>query len=140
MTDVYKFITIAIFIVISVLESIRLYLGYLGNLAEKVVYLNFKLDWLKIGINIKNIYISTQIPELASFWLISTLIHFPLEMVLLFDSQTKSHVSETVANGIMMFLLVTEIVTATIALRNSANHHAKRFYVAQLYGIDDSIH
>ncbi|XP_012228165.1 transmembrane protein 17B [Linepithema humile] len=115
LTDVYKFITIAIFIVISILESIRLYLGYLGNLAEKI-------------------------PELASFWLISTLIHFPLEMVLLFDSKTKSHVSETVANGIMMFLLIIEILTATVALRKSADHHAKRFYVAQLYGIDDSIH
>lgn len=36
LTDVYKFITVAVFIVISILEGIRLYLGYLGNLAEKV--------------------------------------------------------------------------------------------------------
>lgn len=40
LTDVYKVITIAVFIVISTLESLRLYLGYLGNLAGKVVYFN----------------------------------------------------------------------------------------------------
>ncbi|KAL6422969.1 hypothetical protein ACFW04_010459 [Cataglyphis niger] len=112
LTDVYKVITIAVFIVISTLESLRLYLGYLGNLAEKI-------------------------PELASFWLISTLIHFPLEMFLLFDSKTIPHLSETIANGVMSFLLVIEIITATIALKQLANHHAKRFYVAQLYGIDN---
>ncbi|XP_011161462.2 transmembrane protein 17B-like [Solenopsis invicta] len=115
LTDVYKFITVAVFIVISVLEGIRLYLGYLGNLTEKI-------------------------PELASFWLISTLIHFPLEMFLLFDSKTEPHLSETIINSIMAFLLVTEIITSTIALKKSADHHAKRFYVAQLYGIDDSRH
>ncbi|KAM0736146.1 Transmembrane protein 17B [Formica fusca] len=112
LTDVYKVITIAVFIVISTLESLRLYLGYLGNLAGKI-------------------------PELASFWLISTLIHFPLEMFLLFDSKTIPHLSETIANGVMSFLLITEIITATIALKQLANHHAKRFYIAQLYGIDN---
>jgi len=40
----------------------------------------------------------------------------------------------------MAFLLVTEIISATVALKKSADHHAKRFYVAQLYGIDDSRH
>ncbi|XP_032673858.1 transmembrane protein 17B-like [Odontomachus brunneus] len=112
LTDVYKFITVAVFIVLSILEGIRLYLGYLGNLGEKI-------------------------PELASFWLISTLIHFPLEIFLLVDKKTKPHLSETIANSIMMFLLVIEIITATIALKRSADHHAKRFYIAQLFGIDD---
>lgn len=36
LTDVYKFITVAVFIVVSILEGVRLYLGYLGNLTEKV--------------------------------------------------------------------------------------------------------
>lgn len=135
MTDVYKVITIAVFIVISTLESLRLYLGYLGNLAEKVIYFN-EIDKLWRQINVTNITF-TQIPELASFWLISTLIHFPLEMFLLFDNKTIPHLSETIANSIMSFLLVVEIITATIALKQLANHHAKRFYIAQLYGIDN---
>lgn len=61
-------------------------------------------------------------------------------MFLLLDSKTKPHLSEIIANGIMTFLLVTEIVTATVALKRSADHHTKRFYLAQLYGIDDRTH
>lgn len=40
----------------------------------------------------------------------------------------------------MAFLLIMEIITATVTLKKSADHHAKRFYIAQLYGIDDSGH
>lgn len=58
-------------------------------------------------------------------------------MFLLLDSKTIPHFSETIVNSIMMFLLITEILTATVALKKSADHHAKRFYIAQLYGIDD---
>jgi len=72
---------------------------------------------------------------LASFWLISTLIHFPLEMFLLLDNKTKPHISEMIANSSMMFLLLAEILIATIALKRLADHHAKKFYVAQLYGM-----
>lgn len=45
-------------------------------------------------------------------------------MFLLFDSKTIPHLSETIANGVMSFLLITEIITATIALKQLANHHA----------------
>lgn len=113
LSDVYKVLTITVFMIISLLEGVRLYLGYLGNLAGKI-------------------------PELASFWLISALIQLPLEAFLLFDSDTLSPFTETVVNSIMIFLVVTEIMTATIALRSLADHRAKRFYLAQLYGIEDS--
>ncbi|KAI4500869.1 hypothetical protein M0802_004080 [Mischocyttarus mexicanus] len=112
LTDVYKFITVAVFLLISVLECTRLYLGYLGNLDEKI-------------------------PELASFWLISTLIQFPLELFLLLDSRTMLNFIEQIVNSVMVFFLSIEIIFGTIALKNSAYHHAKRFYIAQLYEIED---
>lgn len=34
--DVYQFISVAVFIAVTILEGVRLYLGYLGNLAVKV--------------------------------------------------------------------------------------------------------
>ncbi|XP_012282391.1 transmembrane protein 17B-like [Orussus abietinus] len=114
LSDVYKFITAAVLFIVSILECARLYLGYLGNLAEKI-------------------------PELASFWLVSTLLQFPLELFLMLDNGTKPLLWEKISNGIMMSLLVIEIVTGTIALKRSADHHAKRFYMAQLYGIDDKL-
>ncbi|XP_033220979.1 transmembrane protein 17B-like [Belonocnema kinseyi] len=36
LSDVYQFISVAVFIAVTILEGARLYLGYLGNLAVKV--------------------------------------------------------------------------------------------------------
>ncbi|XP_046421804.1 transmembrane protein 17B-like isoform X2 [Neodiprion virginianus] len=114
LSDIYKFITVGVFVIVAVSECIRLYLGYLGNLAEKI-------------------------PELACFWLISTLIQFPLQMFTLVDGRMLPGRGEHVVNSVMLVFLLTEIITGTIALRNSANHHAKRFYLAQLYEIDEKL-
>ncbi|XP_015516776.1 transmembrane protein 17B [Neodiprion pinetum] len=114
LSDIYKFITVGVFVIVAVSECIRLYLGYLGNLAEKI-------------------------PELACFWLISTLIQFPLQMFTLVDGRMLPGRGEHVVNSVMLVFLLTEIITGTIALRNSANHHAKRFYLAQLYEINEKL-
>lgn len=45
--------------------------------------------------------------------------------------------SERIVNSLMIFFLTIEIIAGTVALKNSADHHAKRFYIAQLYGIND---
>lgn len=37
--DYYKFILVTVVIVMTLIEAIRLYLGYAGNLQEKVRYL-----------------------------------------------------------------------------------------------------
>ncbi|XP_050488515.1 transmembrane protein 17B-like isoform X2 [Bombus huntii] len=37
LTNVYKLLTIAIFLILSIFESLKLYLGYLGNLIGKVM-------------------------------------------------------------------------------------------------------
>lgn len=47
--------------------------------------------------------------------------------------------SEQIVNSLMIFFLSIEIISGTVALKNSANHHAKRFYIAQLYGIEDRL-
>lgn len=114
LSDVYQFITVAVFIAVTILEGVRLYLGYLGNL-------------------------SIKIPELASFWLISTLLQLPLEMFLIFDRKTIPELDEKIANYIAIFFLLVEITTGTMALRSLADSHAKRFYIAQLYGVDDKL-
>ncbi|KAF7992674.1 hypothetical protein HCN44_005018 [Aphidius gifuensis] len=112
LSSVYKFVIIATYLTISILECIRLYFGYLGNLAEKI-------------------------PELASFWLISTLIQFPLLMFIFLDSNMLPYFLERLATGMMISLVTIEIITGTVALKNIATHHSRRFYMAQLYGIDN---
>ncbi|CAL7950811.1 unnamed protein product [Xylocopa violacea] len=108
LTDVYKLISVAIFLVFTISEFAKLYLGYLGNLAGRI-------------------------PELASCWVISILIELPLVMFLLFDQQTLSHRSEKYANCLMICFLLTEIITGMIALKNLADKHAKVFYLMHLY-------
>ncbi|TKS73212.1 Transmembrane protein 17B [Collichthys lucidus] len=58
--DYYKFILVTILIMMTLIEAIRLFLGYAGNLQEKV-------------------------PELAGFWLLSILLQFPLILFQLFN-------------------------------------------------------
>ncbi|EFN88286.1 Transmembrane protein 17, partial [Harpegnathos saltator] len=100
----YKYITVAVFIVVSILQGVRLFLGYLGNLAQKI-------------------------PELTSFWLISVFIIFPLEVYILVNSITAVRFSETIINSIMLLTVTVEIVTGALTLNRFANHYTKRFYV-----------
>ncbi|KAG9428793.1 transmembrane protein 17B [Apis mellifera carnica] len=110
LSNIYKLIAVTIFLILSIFESLKLYLGYAGNLIGKI-------------------------PELTSCWLISILIQLPLEMYLLFDYWILFHYSEILVNSFMVCLLFIEIITGMIALKNLANHHAKVFYLMHLYGI-----
>lgn len=111
LTDLYKAATLLTFLFTSTLECLRLYLGYLGNLMERI-------------------------PELASFWLTSALIQLPLQLFLLTGQQIESRPIEMAVGICMLFFLVAEILCGTAALRNAARRHAKRFYIAQVYGIN----
>ena len=57
----YKFVLVTILVAVIIIEVVRLYLGYLGNLTEKV-------------------------PELAGFWLLTILLQLPLQGFLLFNT------------------------------------------------------
>jgi transmembrane protein 17 len=52
----YKFILVTILVATTIIEITRLYLGFLGNLTEKV-------------------------PELAGFWLLTVLLQFPMQVI-----------------------------------------------------------
>ena len=57
----YKFVLVTVLVAVIIIEIVRLYLGYLGNLTEKV-------------------------PELAGFWLLTILLQLPLQGFLLFNT------------------------------------------------------
>lgn len=108
LTSIYKLIAIMVLLISLISEVLKLYLGYVGNLSGKI-------------------------PELASCWFISTLIRFPLEMFLLLDRGILSRFSEIFVNRVMISLLLVEIVTGILALKNLANYRAKTFYLMQIY-------
>ena len=77
----YKFVLVTILVAIIIIEVVRLYLGYLGNLTEKV-------------------------PELAGFWLLTILLQLPLQGFLLFNTDL---ILVPIGNNHLKFKVVIKI-------------------------------
>lgn len=103
----YKFILVTILVATTVIEVTRLYLGYLGNLTEKV-------------------------PELAGFWLLTVLLQFPMQGFLLMNEDLVILPMERAANCIMVIIVVIELIVGFLALRKITRHQAKKFHLHQL--------
>ncbi|XP_072921847.1 transmembrane protein 17-like [Hemitrygon akajei] len=102
----YQWLLLAAIIIITVIESIRLCLGYMGNLEEKL-------------------------PELAGFWLLSFVIQLPIILFLLTDESIIIVPLERGMNIIYSIFLVFELVLGFRALREMTNHLTKGFYLQQ---------
>uniref|UniRef100_A0A8C5TS63 Transmembrane protein 17 n=1 Tax=Malurus cyaneus samueli TaxID=2593467 RepID=A0A8C5TS63_9PASS len=102
----YQFLLVTAFLILSLTEGSRLYLGYLGNLQEKV-------------------------PELAGFLLLSFLIQLPLLLFLLMDSQVIHLPLEVPMHILFLTFLLAEIVAAFLALRTMTKQLAAQFYLRQ---------
>ncbi len=103
----YKFVLITILVATTVIEVTRLYLGYLGNLTEKV-------------------------PELAGFWLLTVLLQLPMQGFLLFNEDLVILPMERAANLLMVTLVLIELVVGFVALRRITRYQAKKFHLHQL--------
>ncbi|XP_034243312.1 transmembrane protein 17-like [Thrips palmi] len=107
LSTIYKFILILILVCLIIIECVRLYLGYLGNLSEKV-------------------------PELAGFWVLSIVLQLPLHLLLLFSPPLWPLPAETAVEIVMLVLLLTQLGSGFFALRKSALHQARRYHLAQI--------
>ncbi|KAF7702042.1 transmembrane protein 17B [Silurus meridionalis] len=110
--DYYKFILITVLIVMTLIEAIRLYLGYAGNLQEKV-------------------------PELAGFWLLSLLLQFPLILFLLFNEAILIQPLERGVHIVLALFILTEALSGFVALRAMVRHTESRFHLSQFNGIQE---
>ncbi|NXH13759.1 TMM17 protein, partial [Bucco capensis] len=106
LSDYYKFILVTILILASLLEVIRLYLGYLGNLQEKV-------------------------PELAGCWLLSLLLQLPIILFLLFNDNLKNQPVEQAVHAIFTLFLTFQIIAAFLTLRRMVNKLTAHFHLLQ---------
>ncbi|XP_025936580.1 transmembrane protein 17 [Apteryx rowi] len=102
LSDYYKFIVVTVIILASLIEVIRLYLGYMGNLQEKV-------------------------PELAGFWLLSLLLQLPIILFLLFNEGLKIQPLERAVNIIFALFLTFQVIAAFLALKKMVNQLATHF-------------
>ncbi|KAJ7344964.1 hypothetical protein JRQ81_000914 [Phrynocephalus forsythii] len=112
--DYYKFILVTVIILTSLIEIIRLYLGYMGNLQEKV-------------------------PELAGFWLLSLLLQLPLILFLLLNEGLKIQSLERSVSIIFLIFLVFQVVSAFLALKKMVNQLATRFRLHEFDRLDDAL-
>ncbi|XP_069475223.1 transmembrane protein 17B-like [Ambystoma mexicanum] len=104
----YQFLLVMALTIISVIESLRLYLGYIGNLHEKV-------------------------PELAGFLLLSFLIQLPLLLFLLTDQETLLLPLEIAVHTVYLLFLVAELMGAFFTLKTMARALAMEFHLRQFH-------
>uniref|UniRef100_A0A8C6ILI4 Transmembrane protein 17 n=1 Tax=Mus spicilegus TaxID=10103 RepID=A0A8C6ILI4_MUSSI len=102
--DYYKFIVITVVILITLIEAIRLYLGCMGNLQEKV-------------------------PELAGFWLLSLLLQLPLILFLLLNDGLRNLPLEKAIHIIFTIFLTFQVISAFLTLKKMVNQLAARFHL-----------
>ncbi len=103
----YKFVLATVLGAVVLIEAARLYLGYLGNLNEKV-------------------------PELAGFWLLTVLLQFPLQAFLLLNEDLILLPLERAANLVMVAVVLAELWTGFAALRRITRHQARKFHLMQM--------
>ncbi|XP_046889606.1 transmembrane protein 17B [Hypomesus transpacificus] len=110
--DYYKFILITVLILMTFIEAIRLYLGYAGNLQEKV-------------------------PELAGFWLLSLLLQFPLILFQLFNEAILIQPLERGVHIVLALFLLSQALSGFVALRCMVRHTESHFHLRQFDGVQE---
>ncbi|XP_054632668.1 transmembrane protein 17B [Dunckerocampus dactyliophorus] len=104
--DYYKFILVTVLILMTLIEAIRLYLGYVGNLHEKVA-------------------------ELAGFWLLSILLQLPQILFQLFNEGILIQPLERGVHIVLALFILTQAIVGFVALRDLVRHTESQFHLRQ---------
>ncbi|KAF7287348.1 hypothetical protein GWI33_001708 [Rhynchophorus ferrugineus] len=91
-----QFLLITLFVTVFIIECLRLFMVYVGNLNDKI-------------------------PELACFWMLSLFLQVPLQSIFLFTPYFQLGVLEVTSQSIMVILLVFETIFGYFALRLNWN-------------------
>ncbi|XP_069820042.1 transmembrane protein 17B-like [Dendropsophus ebraccatus] len=110
----YQFLLITAVTILTLIESLRLYLGYIGNLHEKV-------------------------PELAGFLLLTLLIQMPLILFLLTDEQIVILPLEYAVHTIYILFLKTELLVSYFVLKVMTRQLATQFYLQRSEELENKV-
>ncbi|GFY62504.1 transmembrane protein 17 [Trichonephila inaurata madagascariensis] len=102
LSQLYQILLTTVIFVMVVVEISRLYLGYVGNLTEKV-------------------------PELAGFWLLTLFLQFPLQCLCTFSTDFIILPWERLTDTVMMIFLLFEIFIGYFTVKTITNHQALKF-------------
>ncbi|RUS77900.1 hypothetical protein EGW08_014331 [Elysia chlorotica] len=104
--ELYRIVLVAIYIVYFIIECIRLYLGYLGNLMERV-------------------------PELAGSWLLTLLLSFPLIILLVANDNAVLLPFERALHIVMALFVVAEVILGYLAIRTMVDYQVTKYHLQQ---------
>uniref|UniRef100_A0A667YTH6 Zgc:112294 n=1 Tax=Myripristis murdjan TaxID=586833 RepID=A0A667YTH6_9TELE len=102
----YQALLVAGMILLTIIEVARLYLGYIGNLREKV-------------------------PELAAFWLLSFMFQLPVLLFFLTDEGIIILPLERAVHSLYLLFLLAQILAAFLALRTMTRKLILLFHLRQ---------
>ncbi|KAK3085005.1 hypothetical protein FSP39_022773 [Pinctada imbricata] len=111
LSSLYNIMLIAIYIVYTIIEVIRLYIGFLGNLTERV-------------------------PELAGSWLLTLLIQFPLILLLVFNDEALLLPLERAVHIIEALFVLFEVICGYFAVRTMVNYQVTKFHLRQFTDLE----
>ncbi|XP_022109494.1 transmembrane protein 17B-like [Acanthaster planci] len=110
--EIFRFVCVTIYVVMGGTEIMRLYLGYLGNLQERV-------------------------PELAGSWLLTLILQFPLIIFLLAVERAMPVPVERAVHLVQLTFIVLELVFGFLALRVMTQHQIMKFHLQDFDTIFD---
>ncbi|KAK0054138.1 transmembrane protein 17B [Biomphalaria pfeifferi] len=110
--ELYRIVLVAIYIVYFIIEIVRLYLGYLGNLMERV-------------------------PELAGSWLLTLLLTTPLILLLLINDNAIVLPFERALHIIMTIMVILEVIIGYFAIRAMVNYQVTKYHLQQFTDLEN---
>nr|KAG5698426.1 hypothetical protein BaRGS_006621 [Batillaria attramentaria] len=116
LSELYQIVLISVYIVYTLIEIVRLYLGFVGNLMERV-------------------------PELAGFWLLTILLQFPLILLLVINDGAILLPLERAVHIVKALFVFSEVIVGYLAIRVMVNYQVceedLRLHPQQVGGLDE---
>ncbi|KAK7088258.1 transmembrane protein 17B-like [Littorina saxatilis] len=111
LTQLYQIVLVSVYIVYTLIELVRLYLGFVGNLMERV-------------------------PELAGFWLLTMILQFPLILLLLLNDDALLLPLERAVHIIKALFVVSEVIVGYFAIRVMVNYQVTKYHLQQFTDLE----
>ncbi|XP_076453221.1 transmembrane protein 17B-like [Babylonia areolata] len=111
LSQLYQIVLVSVYIVYTLIEIVRLYLGFVGNLMERV-------------------------PELAGFWLLTMILQLPLILLLLLNDEALLLPLERAVHIVKALFIVCEVVMGYFAIRIMVNYQVTKYHLQQFTDLE----
>ncbi|KAK7485373.1 hypothetical protein BaRGS_00023321 [Batillaria attramentaria] len=111
LSELYQIVLISVYIVYTLIEIVRLYLGFVGNLMERV-------------------------PELAGFWLLTILLQFPLILLLVINDGAILLPLERAVHIVKALFVFSEVIVGYLAIRVMVNYQVTKYHLQQFTDLE----